>query len=583
MAAAKKRVPASPAAATERKGVHARVRIGNLVPSKINPRKTMDEDFVITIGEQMTDTVQLQPMAARPTATPDVFEVFIGHTRLAGFNAMVKTGKITLDHEADIMIYEVDDREAYIMAIAENVVRRDMPPLQECAAVADALANGVSIRELSRETGLKPGEINDRIAVTRADEKIRLYVANGDRTIAWVGRFSLLSKSDQHRVHAEIDRNPGMYRTVRDLNDLARQDKIPVRNAIFDVASSGLATVSDMMDPDHDWFEDRQAFWDRQNLAIQERVVELERTGQKVEVLRSKPFLAQLWRPTDSPRNANAFIVVADDGAITVHDKLLPASEPDGVQIAHDSEDHATAQNMGFATDPDVAAVAPAAPEPVRTITNHPPSAKAAKAALARMRVDRAALCVIQNSEYAERLLLASFLGDDRLRTTPERPQIDADPLCDATALITDQFTLFAQTAKANAARPLDCALSLPIAEVRTLNAIAVAMRLENQRGPEILFPEDALVRDILRANVPNGGRGDYLPNEAFFKLMNIEELRNLTAELLSEADAKYAESAPKNDIVTLISDRFREAANGDPNLHHEIAFRLNAWWPAYL
>ena len=26
-----------------------------------------------------------------------------------------------------------------------------------------------------------------------------------------------------------------------------------------------------------------------------------------------------------------------------------------------------------------------------------------------------------------------------------------------------------------------------------------------------------------------------------------------------------------------------REAANGDPNLHHEIAFRLNAWWPAYL
>lgn len=582
MAAAKKRAPASSAAATERKGVHARIRIANLVASKINPRKTMDEDFVLTIGEQMTDTVQLQPMAARPTATPDVFEVFIGHTRLAGFNAMVKTGKITADHEADIMIYEVDDREAYIMAIAENVVRRDMPPLQECAAIADALANGVSIRELSRETGLKPGEINDRIAVTRADDKIRHYVANGDRTIAWVGRFSMLSKDDQQRVHAEIDRNPGMYRTVRDLNDLARQDKIPVRNAIFDVATAGLAIVRDLMDPTHDWFEDRQTFWDRQNIAIQERVVELERTGQKVEVLRSKPFLAQMWRTTDSPRNANAFIVVADDGAITVHEKLLPASEPDGVRIAHDSEDHVTAHNMGFATDPDAAAT-PTNPEPLTTITTHPPSGKAAKAALARMRVDQAALCVIQNTEYAERLLLASFLGDDRLRAIPERTPIEADPLCDATEQIASQFELFAQTAKAHAANPLGCALLLPIEEVRALNAIAVAMRLENQRGADIVFPENALVRDILRTNVTNGGRGDYLPSEPFFKLMNIEELRKLAAELLSESDAKFAESAPKNDIVTLISDRFREAANGDPNLHPEIAFRLNAWWPNYL
>lgn len=123
------------------------------------------------------------------------------------------------------------------------------------------------------------------MAVTRAEERIRLLVANGDRSIAWAGRFDRLTKQEQFTVTNEMDRNPKSYATVRDLHDLTRQGKILTRNAIFDIDASGLAVTQDLFDPTLEWFEDSQAFWNRQHEAIQEKVVELERIGHaKVEV-----------------------------------------------------------------------------------------------------------------------------------------------------------------------------------------------------------------------------------------------------------------------------------------------------------
>ena len=581
-AASKKRVSAPANSTTPAGGTPARVALRNLIPSKINPRKTMDEEFIAEIGEQMTNTTQMQPMLARPTATDGILEVFVGHTRLAGFSKMAEIGKIDLDYVCDVKIFNVNDQEALAMAIAENYVRRAVPPLEECAAIADALASGVSKRELSRATGLRPGDIEDRMAVTRADERIRLMVANGDRTIAWAGRFDRLTKQEQFTVTNELDRNPKSYATVRDLHELTRQGKIQTRNAIFDIDASGLATTQDLFDPTLEWFEDSQAFWNRQNEAISEKVVELERLGHaKVEVLRSKPFLPSLWRKTDSPRNAEARIVVNDDGSIEIHDQLLPASQPDGPQISHDDE-HAAATNLGFETTPnDDETQAP--PETSITISTKPPRNKVAKAALARMRVDRAAHFIIQNAEYAERLMLVSFLGDDRLRAMPIRTQIDAPQIVPETMLVAEQFELFKERASAAAADRMGFVNALSIEEVRALNAIAIAMRLGNQRGDQIEFTDTALVREILRSKCDNGGRGDYVPDAALFKLIDIGELRLLAEELLSPEDALYAETAPQPDLAALMGDRFRQAADGDAAMDHGIAFRLNAWWPSYL
>lgn len=582
-AASKKRASTSVATAGVAAGTPARVALRNLIPSKINPRKTMDPEFIADIGEQMTNTTQMQPMLARPTATDGILEVFVGHTRLAGFSKMAEIGKIDLDYLCDVKIFNVSDQEALAMAIAENYVRRAVPPLEECSAIADALASGVSKRELSRATGLRPGDIEDRMAVTRADERIRLLVANGDRTIAWAGRFDRLTKQEQFTVTNEMDRNPKSYATVRDLHDLTRQGKILTRNAIFDIDASGLAVTQDLFDPTLEWFEDSQAFWDRQNNAVQEKVVELERIGHaKVEVLRSKPYLASLWRKTDSPRNAEAKIVVNDDGSIEIHDQLLPASQPDGNQVSHDDDEHTTAANLGFISSPeDGEGQAPV--DNVTTISSKPPRNKLAKAALARMRVDRAALLVIQNAEYAERLMLASFLGDDRLRSTPVRSQIDANQIVPETALVAEQCAMFKERAEAAAADKMAFVSALSIAEVRALNAIAIAMRLGNQRGDDIEFADNALVREILRTKCDNGGRGDYVPDAALFKLIDIGELRLLAAELLGPQDALYAETAPRDELAVLMGDRFRQAADGDATIDHGVAFRLNAWWPSYL
>lgn len=580
-AASKKRVATSPATASVA-GSPARVALRNLIPSKINPRKTMDAEFIAEIGEQMTNTTQMQPMLARPTTTDGVLEVFVGHTRLAGFTKMAEIGKIDLDYLCDVKIFEVSDQEALAMAIAENYVRRAVPPLEECGAIADALASGVSKRELSRATGLRPGDIEDRMAVTRADERIRMLVANGDRSIAWAGRFDRLTKQEQFTVTSELDRNPKSYATVRDLHELTRQGKIPTRNALFDIDASGLATTQDLFDPTLEWFEDSQAFWDRQNIAIQEKVVELERLGHaNVEVLRSKPYLPSMWRKTDSARNAEARIVVHDDGSIEIHDQLVSASQPDGQQVSHDDDEHTTAANMGFSTTPEDADIQ-APVDAALTISTKPPRAKAAKAALARMRVDRAAHYIMQNAEYAERLMLASFLGDDRLRATPVRSQIEATAIVPETALVTEQFELFKERAAAAADR-MAFVNALSIDEVRALNAIAVAMRLGNQRGDEIEFADNALAREILRSKCDNGGRGNYVPDAAFFKLIDLGELRLLAEELLSPQDALYAETAPRDDLAVLMGDRFRQAADGDASMDYGIAFKLNAWWPSYL
>jgi hypothetical protein len=194
------------------------------------------------------------------------------------------------------------------------------------------------------------------------------------------------------------------------------------------------------------------------------------------------------------------------------------------------------------------------------------------------MRVDRAAAALIAHPENAERLQLAAYLGDNRLRAHARLERLPGQKLCPESDDLYAYIELIDQAPSGDKA--YEYAMNLPIADVRALNAVSIALRLENQRGAEIAFAPDAIVSEIvLRAK--GSARGDYVPDETFFQLFEIGELRALARELLSAHDGLAAQTTKKADLARLMADRFQEAATN--KLDPEIAYRLNEWWPQYL
>jgi ParB/RepB/Spo0J family partition protein len=583
---AKRRAPA-PAAipSTPDEGTIVRMKVANLVPSKINPRKTMDAAKVDDLGDQIVTQGLIHPLTVRSMTdelSPDVFEVFIGHRRLAALKAKIADGHLPADHEANCVIRNVDDDTAFLLALAENVGRESMRPLEECDAIADALARKTPAAELARQTGLKLVDIKDRALVAASAIEIRELVDSEQRSVPWAARFAQLPGALQTIVLDEMSRNANSFRTIEDLAHIARRGKVPVSHALFDVAASGLAVIADLFRPEDGYFEDTAAFWDRQNIAIDDKVGELEQTGQTVEVLRSKPFIDDHWRRVDAARGAHAFIVVAADGEVKIYDKLAPVAAHDSQSTDHDAaEAHAMDFDTGE-TDDDSAmfegSQPNAAPQPAVTLTTRPPQRKEAKLALARMRVDRAAAALIAHPENAERLQLAAYLGDNRLRAHARLERLPGQKLCPESDDLYAYIELIDQAPSGDKA--YEYAMNLPIADVRALNAVSIALRLENQRGAEIAFAPDAIVSEIvLRAK--GSARGDYVPDETFFQLFEIGELRALARELLSAHDGLAAQTTKKADLARLMADRFQEAATN--KLDPEIAYRLNEWWPQYL
>lgn len=528
-----------------------------------NPRRHIDDEGAKALGDSVVAQGQIQNLIARPRANNE-FEVIVGNRRLKGMKLKHEAGEIPDTFELRCLVADLSDEVAAVVAIAENMQRQSMNPIEECDALANISKTQPDTNALARSIGLKPIEVAERIAVSKLEEDVKEMISSGKRRIEWGRAMTRTSASLRKEIMESIAKSETAFVSVQQIAALLRQKNIPAKNALFDVERLGLHVQQDLIEAGEGFILDKDSFWTAQNAAIKVEEANLERAGHdKVIVLRGEPFKEWDYEVSETTKGTTAVIEVAQDGLVTVHTNLVrrgsaPAND-DHSEPAGDSIFGADASEVPEANDV--------------TITTQPPSSKAADY-LAETRMLIAADRTARSQHLSQALILAGLLGNRDigldwpiyLRSGPE----------------IERYNALVERAGDD---PFAFALSLTKDEQVAALANCAAVRLRHQIGRKVAFPSDSPVSLALGQAATDGYdlRETWTPDAEFLELLSLSELRNLTRELLDEDEAGDVERTSKTDLVVILTEAFTSAQQKLGKYRATTEIKLNSWKPDYV
>ena len=132
-----------------------------------------DEGDLQILAEDMNQNGMINPVTAKPTDSEGVFDVVAGRRR-------VGAAKLLGWKDVDCNILEGDEiNRADEIAIAENVNRLGMHPLDEAVAFKNLMAKGETIEALSKRIDRKVSEIWQRVQLLDLNDGIKEFFRDG--------------------------------------------------------------------------------------------------------------------------------------------------------------------------------------------------------------------------------------------------------------------------------------------------------------------------------------------------------------------------------------------------------------------
>jgi ParB family chromosome partitioning protein len=101
----------------------ATLKLSQLQPGKYQPRTRMDEGSLYELAESIKSQGVMQPVLVRPVAA-NRYEIIAGERRF-------RAARIAGLDEVPVLVKEVPDESAAVMALIENIQREDLNPLEE--------------------------------------------------------------------------------------------------------------------------------------------------------------------------------------------------------------------------------------------------------------------------------------------------------------------------------------------------------------------------------------------------------------------------------------------------------------------
>jgi len=99
------------------------LKLGQLKPGRYQPRTRMDEASLAELAQSIKSQGMMQPVLVRPLGTGS-YEIIAGERRVRA------AGLAGLD-DVPVLVRDVPDEAAAVMALVENIQREDLNPLEE--------------------------------------------------------------------------------------------------------------------------------------------------------------------------------------------------------------------------------------------------------------------------------------------------------------------------------------------------------------------------------------------------------------------------------------------------------------------
>lgn len=162
------------------------------------PRQDFPADHINSLAASIRERGLLQPITVRQVG-PERFEIVAGECRT---RACQQLGMETIP----AIVTKVDETERDLLAMIENLQRRDMNPIEEAKAYQRLLDKGWEVAALAKALGKQASSITDRVALLQLRSQYQDLARTG----------ALTPYQAQFMKRLTPDRQDRLFRAIKD-------------------------------------------------------------------------------------------------------------------------------------------------------------------------------------------------------------------------------------------------------------------------------------------------------------------------------------------------------------------------------
>ncbi|MFA6019765.1 MAG: ParB/RepB/Spo0J family partition protein [Rhodospirillales bacterium] len=298
-------------------------------PSPLNPRKRFDPDKIAELADSVHVEGVLQNLVARPHPTkPGRYEIASGERRWRAVGFNIDRGLAAADLPMTVRVKELTDRQLIELAMAENMARADMTPLEEADSFQKLQGMGASKTEIAQAAGKSVRFVELRLKLlTGLCPQARAALGDGTITVEQARALTTAPLKQQAQHVENIIGKAHGYETVDDLRETIHDQMIPLVSALFNIQDSGLDIVTDD-DTGEQFVTDAAKFAKLQTKALNAKIKELEGEGRLfVDVVgEGQPihwFSEHQYPKAGKTKPFGCVIEIRRDRSVVVHDRRL--------------------------------------------------------------------------------------------------------------------------------------------------------------------------------------------------------------------------------------------------------------------
>lgn len=142
-------------------------------PNGLQPRTEFDEYALMELSASIRENGLLQPVTVRPCG--EEYELIMGERR---FRACKMLGHTHIE----AFVLPADDDESAILALVENVQRKNLHFFEEAEAYARLCKRGMTQDTLARMVGKSAAAVNNRLRLLRLEGSVREVICDNQLT-----------------------------------------------------------------------------------------------------------------------------------------------------------------------------------------------------------------------------------------------------------------------------------------------------------------------------------------------------------------------------------------------------------------
>ena len=172
------------------------ISLNQIRPNPQQPRRSFDEDSLSELAESIRSYGILQPLTVRRTAAG--WELVAGERRLrAAVLACLET--------VPCLEAEVDGRASALLALVENLQRRDLHYLEEAEAIAALLhQTGMTQEAVAAQLGMSRSALANKLRLLRLPDSVRQFLQENGLTERHARALLRLGTEEQQLSAAQV-------------------------------------------------------------------------------------------------------------------------------------------------------------------------------------------------------------------------------------------------------------------------------------------------------------------------------------------------------------------------------------------